>query len=192
MPLLLASESPRRKHLLAQLTDDLQIEAAQVEELTAAADMSPVQVAMYNAALKADAAAVKHKQCWVLGADTIVVMDGRVYGKPADLAEAREFLQKFSGRTHEVVTAVALRRAEDNASYDFTAVSHVRFRQLSDEVINEYLSLVPVLDKAGAYGIQEYGDMLVESLDGELENVIGLPVEKLKQAFDLLGIAYKH
>ena len=79
-----------------------------------------------------------------------------------------------------------------NASYDFTAVSHVRFRQLSDEVINEYLSLVPVLDKAGAYGIQEYGDMLVESLDGELENVIGLPVEKLKQAFDLLGIAYKH
>ena len=141
MPLLLASESPRRKHLLAQLTDDLQIEAAQVEELTAAADMSPVQVAMYNAALKADAAAAKHKKCWVLGADTIVVMDGRVYGKPADLAEAREFLQKFSGRTHEVVTAVALRRAEDNASYDFTAVSHVRFRQLSDEVINEYLSL---------------------------------------------------
>lgn len=184
--LLLASESPRRRVLLARLVEEFTVEASAVEEIAEASDMSPVEIAAANAAAKADAVAQKHPGDWVLGADTVVVLDNRAYGKPRDLDEARDFLMKFSGRTHEVVTAVALRNIERNAKDDFTAVSQVKFRKLDAETVEEYLAVVPVLDKAGAYGIQEHGDMLVESVEGEVENIIGLPVKALAEHFKKL------
>lgn len=177
--------------LLAPLVDDLAVEAAEIDELSASAEMAPSEVAACNAGMKADVVAARHPEDWVIGADTIVVLDGVIYGKPADLKEAAMFLQRFSGREHEVITAVALRRYADRRCYDFTTVSQVRFRNLSCDCIEKYLSLVPVLDKAGAYGIQEYGKMLVESISGELENIIGLPVESLKRAFEMLQIDFK-
>lgn len=163
------------------LVKDFAVEAAEFEELDADAGLPPQAVAAANAAGKADAVAAKHPEDWVLGADTIVVLDGRIYGKPRDLAEARSFLQAFSGRCHECMTAVAIRQKKSNKKIDFVAISQVRFHKLDDRVIDEYLAKVPVLDKAGAYGIQEYGNMLVESIDGELENIIGLPVAALKE-----------
>ena len=188
MRLYLASESPRRKVLLASVISEFAVESAQVDELSAAAGLAPSEVAMHNAAIKAEAVAVKHPESWVLGADTIVVLADKIYGKPRNLTEAEAFLREFSGREHKVLTAVALRKKSEDRKVDFISSSTVRFRKLDDEVIARYLSLVPVLDKAGAYGIQEYGEMLVESWDGELENIIGLPVAELKLCFSRIGI----
>lgn len=188
MLLYLASESPRRRQLLSGVISDFAVESAQVSELNTSEDLSPSEVAAYNASAKAEAVARRHPDAWVLGADTIVVMAGKIYGKPRDLQEAKEFLRDFSGHEHSVLTAVSLRKAADQLKVDFISESHVRFRKLDDEVIEKYLSLVSVLDKAGAYGIQEYGEMLVESLDGELENVIGLPIAELRCCFSKLGI----
>ena len=188
MRLYLASESPRRRVLLERVVGEFAVESAQVDELSASAELTPTEVASYNAAIKADAVARKHPESWVLGADTIVVMADKIYGKPRDLAEAKVFLREFSGREHKVLTAVALRKQSEECKVDFISVSRVRFRELDEEVIEKYLSLVPVLDKAGAYGIQEYGEMLVESWDGELENIIGLPVAELKRCFCNIGI----
>lgn len=188
MRLYLASESPRRRMLLERVVSDFAVESAQVDELSTSSGLAPEAVASHNAAIKADAVARKHPEAWVLGADTIVVMADKIYGKPRDLAEAKVFLREFSGREHKVLTAVALRKQSEECKVDFISVSRVRFRELDEEVIEKYLSLVPVLDKAGAYGIQEYGEMLVESWDGELENIIGLPVAELKRCFCNIGI----
>ena len=186
MRLFLASESPRRQILLKQLIEDFAVEAAGVEEIDSSAD--PLEVAVCNAALKARAVSLRHPEDWVLGADTVVILDGRSYGKPKDLQEAAEVLKKFSGRTHQVVTAISLQRSADDCKHDLVATTEVVFRNLTDEVIGEYLATVPVLDKAGAYGIQECGELLVESFSGELENVIGLPVAALKPLLESLKI----
>lgn len=186
--LLLASESPRRRALLAGLVKEFTVEASAVEEIAEASDMSPLEIAAANAAAKADAVAQKNPADWVLGADTVVVLDNKVYGKPRNTNEAREFLMKFSNRTHEVITAVALRNIERNVKDDFASVSQVKFRKLDAGTVEKYLALVPVLDKAGAYGIQDHGDMLVDSVEGEIENIIGLPVKALAEHFKQLDV----
>ncbi len=188
MRLFLASESPRRRELLKNLIADFEVESAEVCELGADCALSPEAIVAHNAAIKAEAVALKHPDAWVLGADTVVAMDGRVYGKPRNMAEAKEFLRSFSGRSHSVLTAVALRCGAAGEKVDFISCSQVVFQKLSEDVIAEYLRLVPVLDKAGAYAIQEYGDMLVESVTGELENVIGLPVAALREQLVNIGI----
>ena len=188
MGLFLASESPRRKELLGRIIKDFTVEKAAVEELSAPLLMTPEQMVLANAALKADWVAARHPQDWVLGCDTVVVLENKVYGKPRDLAEAADFLRQFSGREHRVLTGVALRCVTRNCRSDMVEESLVGFRQLDDPVIAKYLSLVPVLDKAGAYGIQDHGDMLVESVSGELENIIGLPVNALRIRMTELGI----
>lgn len=188
MRLYLASESPRRRELLARIVEDFAVEKAAVEELSNSGTMTPEELALHNAALKAEFVSARHPENWVLGSDTIVVLDGRIYGKPRDMAEAADFLRQFSGREHRVLTAVALRCGAKAVKSDLVAESHVRFRKLDDDTIAEYLSLVPVLDKAGAYGIQDHGEMLVESIDGELENIIGLPVGALQKRLMELGI----
>ena len=120
-------------------------------------------MAEVNAGLKARAAWRRDR--WVLGADTVVTLEGRIFGKPATLREARRFLRALSGRTHEVVTACALLGGlgGDELLHE---VSHVTFRVLTDEVIERYLAAVPVLDKAGGYALQEQGELLVERVEG--------------------------
>ena len=116
----------------------------------------------------------------VLGADTVILLDGRIIGKPRDLDDARRTLRRLSGRAHRVVTGLALVRRDAPAlRREWSECSTVRFKPLTPAVIEEYLEKVNVLDKAGSYAIQEHGDMLVEALDGELENVIGLPLRRL-------------
>ena len=188
MRLFLASESPRRRELLQTLCSSFTVKAAQVEEISAASNWEPPAVALYNAGLKAAAVAEKFPDDWVLAADTIVVLDSRIYGKPRDIEEAKRVLLEFSGRTHQVLTAVVLQCRSENKKSEFVAESTVKFRKLSKQDVESYLAQVPVLDKAGSYGIQEKGDMLVEEITGELENIIGLPVKALAEEMKNLGI----
>ncbi len=188
MRLFLASESPRRRELLKRIVTEFAVEGAAVRELTAADGVPVAELPVRNAALKAAAVAVRHPCDWVLGADTVVVLDGVIYGKPRDLAQASEFLRHFSGRVHEVLTGVSLQQACSQRQIGFTVTTEVRFKVLTESVIAHYLTEVPVLDKAGAYGIQDHGDMLVEGIVGELENVIGLPMAELRARLVTLGV----
>jgi len=172
--LILASSSPRRRELLARRAADLRI--CPVDAAEAHDGAPPRELLARNAAAKADAAAGEFPLDTVIGADTGIVLDGRLIGKPADLTEARGILHELSGREHEVCTAVALRGARRD---DFLVATRVRFKILSDDVIDEYLRQVPVLDKAGAYALQDHGEMLVESVEGDRDNVVGLPCAEL-------------
>jgi len=187
MPLLLASASPRRRALLADAGVACEIATADVIELRAddVPNLNAAQVAEVNAGLKARAA--WRPERWVLGADTMVALERRVFGKPATLREAREFLRALSGRTHEVVTACALLGSAGGDEL-FHEVTRVTFRALTDETIDRYLAAVPVLDKAGAYALQEQGELLVEHVEGSRTNVIGLPVERLAELFRARGL----
>jgi len=135
---------------------------------------------MANALAKALAVAglAKGDWCRVLGADTVVALGDRLFGKPASLDQAREFLQALSGRTHEVITGCALVDS-DRGEQIFHVVTQVTFRTLTSEVIDRYLAAVHVLDKAGAYALQEHGDWIIERVEGSSSNVIGLPTERL-------------
>jgi septum formation protein len=143
----------------------------------------------YNAALKADAVALKAEAALVLGSDTTVAVEDRVLGKPRDLEEAQGMLELLSGREHTVYTAVALRCRERAYAYDFVEASKVRFHVLDAATIQAYHAQVNPLDKAGAYGIQEGREMIIDSVTGSVENVMGLPIQRLaeilrEQAFE--------
>jgi septum formation protein len=182
--LILASASPRRRELLEKMGARFEVMTADVREAEAKSDphLSPLELARENARRKAQAVAESAggKGRWVLGADTIVTLDGRIYGKPASLDEARAFLQILSGRTHEVITACALFDPRGAARL-FHDTTQVTFLPLSDESITRYLAEVHVLDKAGAYALQERGEWIVEKVEGSRSNVIGLPTEILEK-----------
>ncbi|MBO5667882.1 MAG: septum formation protein Maf [Lentisphaeria bacterium] len=177
--LYLASQSPRRQELLKRCIADFRVETAPVKEINEAGDLHVIP--RINASMKAAAVAKRHRKDFILGADTLVICGKEIMGKPADPAEASAFLRKLSGRTHEVVTGLALICLRRNIHLIWSESSQVTFKELSDADIEKYLSEVDVLDKAGAYAIQEHGDMLVSNYTGELENIIGLPLVKLQE-----------
>lgn len=184
MRLFLASESPRRRELLARLGFPFEVENSRAEEISTAAD--PRLVPLLNAERKAAAVAARHPDALVLGADTVILHRGRIIGKPRDPADAAVILHALSGDRHEVITGLALLCVEKQLREVWEETTAVQFRPLSDETISSYLCRVNVLDKAGAYAIQEYGDELVEHLDGEFENVIGLPLRRLADRLSAL------
>lgn len=177
--LYLASQSPRRQELLKRCKPDFLVEFLPTREIDTAADLRSVP--RVNASIKAAAVAKRHRKDFVLGADTLIISGNRVMGKPADLDEAAAFLRELSGRTHEVITAMALICLRRSIHLVWSETSQVTFRELTEEDIAGYLAKVDVLDKAGAYAIQEHGDMLISSYTGELENIIGLPLVKLRE-----------
>lgn len=179
--MILASRSPRRKELLASCGVEFSIYDAGVKELTADSGVALEQLPAQNALLKARAVAERFPGELVLGADTMVICDGKVFGKPGSLDESFRMLKMLSGKSHEVITGVALVWKEKNFTEVWNGVSHVRFKKLSGENIEEYISLVNTLDKAGAYAVQEHGELIIDHFDGELENIIGLPLIRLKQ-----------
>ena len=139
---------------------------------------------MRNARAKALAiAATAPANATVIGADTIVVLDGRIFGKPADEADAHRMLAELSGRTHQVITGVCLVR--NGQTEAFAETTDVRFKEISAEDIAAYVATGEPLDKAGAYGIQGRGGAFVDSVDGDYDNVVGLPVARLERALDL-------
>jgi septum formation protein len=169
MKLVLASGSPRRAKILKDLGVDFEVVKTDAPEATFPDD--PERTVRENALAKGAAAKGGH----VLSADTIVWYDGRVYGKPRDLEEAKEFLRELSGKVHSVFTGVAF---DGEAK---VARSDVRFRELTDADIDEYVAKVRPTDRAGAYDIDECGEMIVESYSGSYENIMGLPVEPLRE-----------
>lgn len=175
---MLASNSPRRRELLRRLGIPFVIESADVGEVTSLPD--PRQVPLFNAELKAAAVAANHPNDPVLGADTVIVFEGRVIGKPRDEADALAILMALSGRTHEVVTGLALLRRVPEFRRVWSETTRVTFLPFDVETAKRYLSQVSVLDKAGAYAIQEHGELLVASVEGDLDNVIGLPLGRLQ------------
>jgi septum formation protein len=145
-------------------------------------------LAIHNAQAKARDVAARHPDALVLGADTIVVPGGEVFGKPRDLDDARRMLRSLSGRGHSVITGVCLIHRAANRERVFAVETKVQFRPLSDANIEQYLDAVDVLDKAGAYAIQE-GPPIVAGVDGSYSNVIGLPLERLAAELREFGIA---
>ena len=175
--LVLASASPRRRDLLSQAGYEVLIAASDVEEMDSCNE-GPEALALINAKRKWTAVAPHYPSEIVVAADTVVWMDGRFYGKPLDFFEATQMLTDLSGRTHQVVTGVALGRAGEGLQ-QFAEVSMVTFHALAQDKIAAYLKTIHPLDKAGAYAAQDDNGRIIAQVEGSLSNVIGLPMEKL-------------
>ena len=184
--LVLASESPRRRELLGALGIPFDTETAQVEELKQAA--SPEDVPLANALLKAGAVAERHPEALVIGADTVILFRGEVIGKPRDLADAERLLLSLAGHSHQVVTGLALVCRAAGFRRNWLERSEVVFKPFGHAVVKRYLELVPVLDKAGAYAIQQHGDLLIDRISGDLNNIIGLPLEQLRSELSAASV----
>lgn len=157
------------------------MDAAAIDE-SALPGETPAEHVRRLALAKAAVVSLRHPTQLVLGADTVVVLDGVVFGKPADMGEAARMLRQLSGRWHEVVTGVALVRRHPTAERVWSCRTRVHFRELTDELVQTYCRRANPLDKAGAYGIQECGEMLVAEIEGLYSNVVGLPVEEVLEA----------
>lgn len=185
--LILASASPRRRELLAQIGLPFTVIPAEVTEHEAP-DADPRVMVRHNAALKAEWVAKRHPAATVIGADTTVFIDRTVLNKPRDKAEAQAMLRMLSGRTHTVFTGLAVRRVADGLKLEQGVASEVTFKTLDEATIGLYLSRVHTLDKAGGYAIQEHGDLIVAGYTGSLTNIVGLPVEEMKQLLTQAGL----
>lgn len=187
MRLILASQSPRRREMLRMIGLGYEAVVSDVEE-TAPPGMEPAALVEYLAHVKAEAVLKMHPDACIIGADTVVHIGGAIIGKPHDDADAARILRTLSGRTHKVYTGVAILKA---GYADIRhAVTEVTFRSLSDEEILWYVGTGEPRDKAGAYGIQGPGGILVDRIDGNYFNVIGMPLPLLyKMLLDTGAIA---
>jgi septum formation protein len=187
--LILASDSPRRREILSRLGLAFEVIPAGLEEGTSEEVVEdPGSRAEALALAKARAVAQKHPEDLVLGADTLVCLGTRSFGKPRDEAEARQMLQALSGRSHRVVTGVALvglSRGLEVAAYDETLVT---FRKLSEREIASYASSGEPMDKAGAYAVQGKASLFVERVEGEYDTVVGLPLKVVARLLEEAGL----
>lgn len=177
--LVLASGSPRRREILAETGISFEIVIPQVEE-TIRTDMEPSQQAIELAKQKVDSVGKNDSKAY-LGCDTIVVLDGEILGKPVNETDALWMLKKLSGKTHSVMTALALYDAKSQVFFSGMERSLVRFNQLDETSLKNYVKNGEPLDKAGAYGIQGMGRFLVDSVEGSIDNVVGLPMDELER-----------
>jgi len=178
MEIVLASRSPRRRDLLNRLVETFRIVPVDVDE-TSVAEEEPERFAMNAAILKAEAAAASHPDAIVIGADTVVAVEGRNLGKPASREEAKSMLEHLSGRTHLVITGIALVHKASGRILVDREVTAMTFRPLTGEMIEAYLDKGDFLDKAGAYAIQDVGGAFVSCVDGDYDNVVGFPVYRV-------------
>jgi septum formation protein len=178
-PLILASASPRRAELLQLLKLDFRVVPSAATEILDE-QLSPFEVCQLNARRKARMVAKKNPDSLVLGADTLVFLDGEIMGKPASRADAERMLTRLQGRTHQVVTGISLIHLRAHRERIFAVGTEVMFHPLDAGQIRDYLAKVNPLDKAGAYAIQEHGDLIISEISGSYSNVVGLPVERLK------------
>lgn len=182
-PLILASQSPRRKELMALLPWSFEIKLKEVEEHIDPL-LSPEENVKALALQKAEVVANQNVDQMVIGADTIVCLDGEIMGKPINKAHAKAMLEKLSGKSHHVFTGVAIIGKQHQVLENFYIETKVKMQELSVQEIEAYLETEEPLDKAGAYGIQGYGARYIEGIEGDYYNVMGLPIhalyEKLK------------
>lgn len=173
--LILASASPRRKALLGGLGLDFNIIEPRVDEEPAPGE-APREFVLRAAGDKAGEVSRSNPEYWVLGADTVVVHDGRILGKPRDAGQALEILQALSGRSHLVHTGFCLKNGRAGISVNRVVTTEVCFSPFSPAIAAAYVATGEPLDKAGAYGIQDMGGFLVEKIKGSYTNVVGLPL----------------
>lgn len=181
--IILASGSPRRRDLLAEAGLTFDVVPSPAEEIHDPT-MLPGHLCEENAILKAAAVAASRPGAWVIGADTLVFLDGKPLGKPKDLTEAAAMLEGLSARTHDVRTGVCV-IDPTGTQKTFHETTRVTFRKLDHEIIRRYHAVVDPLDKAGAYGIQDHGEWIIESIDGPFDNVMGLPVAATLRALPI-------
>lgn len=187
MKIILASASPRRHELFKKSNLPFDIESSDVPEISG--EKFPYSgVALENAGRKAKDVALKNPDALVIGCDTVIEFRSGIIGKPVDFKDAFRILKSLSGESHYVATGVCVICLSRNIYVRFAERSKVQFRKLRDEDILSYLSHVNVLDKAGAYAVQEYGETIIEKTEGSRDNIIGLPTERL---FELLALLYK-
>ena len=187
---MVASGSPRRRELLEMILGTVDIDPADIDETPVegeSADDLVVRLAM----TKAETIADRHPGRTVLGADTVVVVDGEILGKPIDLDDAAAMLRRLSGRTHQVMTGVAVVDSSRSVVTrgSICEITDVRFRELGDPMIDHYLASGEADDKAGAYGIQGRASLFVEGIVGNHQNVVGLPVRAVDALMDSMGLA---
>ncbi|GIR22922.1 septum formation protein Maf [bacterium] len=175
---ILASQSPRRSKLLAQIGINFEtLPSNFIEDLSI--NLPPSNLSMNFAKNKAKAVAKKYKSRWVIGADTIVTLKGRIFGKPNSFDEGNEMLRALSGKTHDVFTGVSIQNIEKKINLTFNERTKVTLKKLTDEDIFFYLKNYKPYDKSGSYGIQGYFSVYVKKIDGCYFNIVGLPLHKL-------------
>jgi septum formation protein len=187
-PIVLASGSPRRREILHAVTWTFEAHAPNVDESLRIGEKAEDYVRRL-ALSKAEAVAAARLFGIVLAADTVVVVEDEILGKPVDEKDARRMLYKLNGRSHDVLTGLALKRAESGHSAVDLVRTHVRFAQMSAAEIDWYVSTGEPMDKAGAYAIQGRASLFIEKIDGEYWNVVGLPVRRVYEMIQELEAA---
>ncbi len=186
--LVLASASPRRKELLSQAGYEFEVIPSEVEEPDEPGEhMSAIQFAESLALLKARVVAAELDGATVIGADTVVALNGQVYGKAETIEDARRILTDIMHNPHEVITAVALVDSDSRRQELFHAITTVTMNIMPEDVFESYLAGGLWRGKAGAYGIQDHGDDFVRKLDGSFSNVVGMPMEMMQEALSKWG-----
>lgn len=178
MTVILASQSPRRKELLAKIIEEFQAIPADIDE-SVVGELTPLDYVLEMAQKKAQFICKQNPHNLVIGSDTIVVVDDEILGKPKDDQDAFEMLRKLSGRKHQVHTSVYMMNPKRIEQQIVSA--EVTFFELTDEEIHEYIATGEHLDKAGAYGIQGQGSLLVEAIKGDYYAIVGFPVAQVKR-----------
>lgn len=176
--IILASQSPRRKELMALLPYPFSVQTKEVEEVIDGT-LSPKENVVSLAYQKAVAMSKVEEAAWVIGCDTIVVCDDEIMGKPKNEEDAKKMLTKLSGRKHFVYTGVCLLQQQTKMKINFVVDSEVTMKKLTEEMIAWYVNTKEPLDKAGSYGIQGHGALLVQEIKGDYFNIVGLPVSRL-------------
>ena len=175
-PVILASQSPRRVELLKTVIKNFQVIPSNIDE-TFKSNLSPEENAVFLSRKKAAWVSKDHPHSLVIGADTLVVLENKIIGKPVDTEDACQILHRLSGREHKVITGVAIIHSKTISSF---SISRVRIKHLTQSEIISYVNSGEPMGKAGAYAIQGQGSFLVESYEGSYSNIVGLPVDMLK------------
>ena len=178
--IILASKSPRRRELLSKVVDSFTVIVSDVDEYTEGIKAHDIPKVLSQR--KARDVFSTHMDCVVIGADTVVVLGDEVLTKPEDENDAKEMLKKLSGKEHEVISGCTVISKFGEVS--FTDITKVKFYDLTDKEIDDYVKTGEPMDKAGAYGIQGKGYFLVEYINGDYNNVVGLPIAKLKRILE--------
>ncbi|MDP7012549.1 MAG: Maf family protein [Verrucomicrobiota bacterium] len=184
-PVILASSSPRRSELLTSMDIEFEVVPSHAEEIMEGCDFIP-DLCETNAGAKAEPIAELHPECLVIAADTLVYLEDELFGKPTHVDDAARMLTRLQGRTHQVATGVSLIYHNDEINKAFSVITNVTFLPLGKGQIDEYLAGIDPLDKAGGYAIQQDKHKIIKRVSGSVSNVVGLPVERLKEELNHL------
>ncbi|MGB9856928.1 MAG: Maf family protein [Dictyoglomaceae bacterium] len=186
--IILASSSPRRENLLRLIGLDFIVHPSNIEEDEGEDKKSPKEVVLKNALEKARAVSQNFSEAIIISADTVVVLDGKILGKPKDKESAINMLKRLKGRTHQVFTGIVVWEMPENRYFTRVVKSLVKMRDYSMEEIINYVETGEPLDKAGAYGIQGKGALLIEKIEGDYYNIVGLPLAPLCLLLKKVGV----